>query len=446
MRETITMTAHDQQRAMVLTRLLAGELTLTQAAELVGLSERQVRRLADRFRDLGPAGLAHGNRGRPSVRRVPEEVRRRVLRLADGPYDGANDCHLADLLAEREDIVLSRVTVRRLLREAHRPPTRRRRAPAHRSRRERLPAEGMLVQLDGSDHDWLEGRGPRLCLLAAVDDATSRVVAATFRDEEDAAGYLGLLLGLARSHGLPVAVYHDRAGSFEQPEGRLPPEELRIADTRRPTQLGRALGELGIRSIAARSPQAKGRVERGFGTHQDRLVTELRIAGVDTRAEADAFLSGYLERHNRRFAVVARDPVPAWRPVPAGLEPEAVLCFRYSRVVANDHTVRVGGLVLELPPLVRGQGYAGRRVQVQLRVDGTIVVVHHGEVVLVTAAPQDPGRLRSLTSAAARLTRPSPAPLGYPPGPDHPWRRATPGSRLEAIRADERRVTRSRTS
>lgn len=440
------MTAQEQQRAMVLTRLLAGELTLAQATGLLGVSGRQVRRLAGRFRELGPAGLVHGNRGRPSPRRIPDEVRAAVLHLADGPYDGANDCHLADLLAEREGIVLSRVTLRRLLRDAHRAPTRRRRSPGHRSRRERLPAEGMLVQLDGSDHDWLEGRGPRLCLLAAVDDATSRVVAASFRDEEDAAGYLGLLLGLARSQGLPVAVYHDRAGSFEQPEGRLPPEELRLADTRRPTQLGRALGELGIRSIAARSPQAKGRVERGFGTHQDRLVTELRIAGIDTRTGADAFLAGYLERHNRRFTVDARDPVPAWRPVPDGLDPAAVLCFRYSRVVANDHTVRVGGLVLELPPLARGQGYAGRRVQVQLRVDGTIVVVHRGETLLVTDAPQDPGRLRSLTSAAARLSRPSPAPLGYPPGPDHPWRRATPGSALEATRAEERRVTKSRTS
>src|SRR5918998_4225390 len=201
MRETITMTGQEQQRAIVLTRFLAGELTVTEAAELMGRSTRQVRRLAARFHDLGPAALVHGNRGRVSPRRVPDELRTRIVALARGDYDGVNDCHLTDLLEEREGIRLSRVTVRRLLRAASVATPRRRRAPKHRRHRERMPQEGLLVQLDGSDHDWLEGRGPRLTLLAAVDDATGRVVAATFRDEEDAAGYFELLLALVRGHG-----------------------------------------------------------------------------------------------------------------------------------------------------------------------------------------------------------------------------------------------------
>lgn len=440
------MTGREQQRAIVMTRYLAGEIGLADAATLMGVSVRQARRLAARFHQLGPASLVHGNRGRPSPRRIPDELRARVVALARSRYDGANDCHLTDLLEEREGIELSRVTVRRLLRAASLPTPRRRRPPAHRRRRERMPQEGLLVQLDGSDHDWLQGRGPRLTLLAAIDDATGRMVSATFRDEEDAAGYFELLLALIRVHGLPVAVYRDRAGSFEQPEGKLPPAELRVADTRRPTQLGRALAELGIRSIAARSAQAKGRVERGFGTHQDRLVTELRLARAADRAAADRVLAEYVARHNARFAIEPRDARPAWRAVPEEVDPEAVLCFRYSRVVANDHTVRVGGLLLELPPLARGVGYAGRRVEVQLRLDGRIMVFYRSECLLIAHAPQDAARLRSLTSAAARLDRPSPAPLGYPPGPQHPWRRVARGSKLYEIREQERRVTDSRTS
>jgi len=435
------MTSSDQQRAIVLMRQLAGELTLGEAAELMKLSERHVRRLAARFHDGGPAALVHGNRGRTSPRRVTDELRARVIELARGRYDGANDCHLRDLLEDREGIRLARVTLRRLLREAGLASPRRRRAPKHRSRRERMPQVGLLVQLDGSDHAWLEARGPRLTLLAAVDDASGTLVAATFRDEEDAAGYFELLLALVTGQGLPVAVYRDRAGTFEQPAGKQLPPELRIADTRRLTQVGRALDELGIRSIAARSPQAKGRVERGFGTHQDRLVTELRLAGVVDRAGANRVLAEYLPRHNTRFAVAPVARGAAWRALPEGLDAEAVLCFRYARVVANDHTVRVGGLVLQLPALPKGRGYAGRRVEVQLRLDGRLLVLHQGECLLVSHAPQDPARLRSLTSAAARLTRPSPAPLGYPPGPAHPWRRVARGTKLDRIRQQERRVT-----
>jgi transposase len=441
-KETITMTAREQQRAHALAYLVAGELSTEEAAGLMGLSARHTWRLRARFLSAGPAALVHGNRGRASARRIPDEVREAVLAAAAGRYDGANDTHLAELLAAEEGIALSRVTVRRILRGAGRPSPRRRRAPRHRSRRERMPQAGMLLQVDGSVHPWLEGRGPRLTLLAAVDDATGLVTAATFRDEEDSAGYLEIIRDTARRQGLPLALYRDRHGAFETALGRLPDPDLRLADPRRPTQVGGALRRLGIRSMAAGSAQAKGRIERFWGTCQDRLVTCLRLAGADDRETANRVLGGFVGDFNARFTVEQTGLQPAWREVPAEVDLDEVCAFHYRRVVALDHTVRVGGLVLQLPPLPGRRGYAGRRVDVQLRLDGSLHVVLGGRTLLITHPDLDRSRLRSLERARPSLSRPSPAPrppaAGYPPRADHPWRRVTPGSPLEAaIRTGE---------
>jgi transposase len=291
MRETITMTSREQQRAQVLTRLLVGDVTAGEAALLLGLSERQIFRLRAGYERDGPAALVHGNRGRVSPRRLDPALAERILVLARTTYDGANDCHLAELLAEHEGIAIGRASLRRLLRAAGQASPRRRRAPRHRSRRDRMPQAGMLLQVDGSRHDWLEGRGPRLTLVGAIDDATGRLTGAVFREQEDTAGYLIVLRDTVRRHGIPLAVYRDRHTLFETPRGSLMTLEEQLADTRTPTQLGRAFEELGITSIAARSPQAKGRIERAWGTLQDRLVTELRLAGADDLPSANAVLA-----------------------------------------------------------------------------------------------------------------------------------------------------------
>jgi transposase len=203
------MTARDQQRAHILARLIAGEVDVGTAATLIGVSERQVWRLRRAFLERGPEGLVHANRGRPSGRRLAGELRGRVVELASGRYDEANDCHLTELLAEREGITLSRVTVRRILRAAGVATPRRRRPARDRSRRDRMPQAGLLLQLDGSRHDWLEGRGPWLTLVGAIDDATGTITAATFRDQEDSAEYFEILRATIRRHGLPAAVYRE---------------------------------------------------------------------------------------------------------------------------------------------------------------------------------------------------------------------------------------------
>jgi hypothetical protein len=300
----------------------------------------------------------------------------------------------------------------------------------------------MLLQVDGSVHPWLEGRGPRLTLLAAIDDATGLVTAATFRDAEDSAGYLEIIRDTARRQGLPLALYRDRHSAFETPEGRLPDPDLRLADPRRPTQVERALRRLGVRSVVARSAQAKGRIERFWGTAQDRLVTCLRLAGAVDRESANRVLGGFVGDFNARFTVEQTGLQPAWREVPAEVDLDEVCAFHFRRVVALDHTVRVGGLVLQLPPLPGRRGYAGRRVDVQLRLDGSLHVVLGERTLLVAHPDLDPARLRSLERARPALDRPSPAPRppapGYPPRADHPWRRVTPGSPLEAaIRTGE---------
>ena len=407
---TITMTTAEQRRAWVLTKLLCGELSVHEVALFLGLSERSVWRLQARFAAEGPAALVHGNRGRASGRRTGEATRVRVLALARTTYAGINDTHLAELLAEREGIRLSRVTVRRILRADGIPSPRHRRAPRHRSRRDRMAQAGLLVQVDGSRHAWLEDRGPRLTLVGGIDDATGILVAATFRDQEDTAGYLTVLRDAVRRHGI-----------FETPESVALTLEEQLADTRTPTQLGRALAELGIGSIAARSPQAKGRIERVWGTLQDRLVIELRLAGAADRDSANRVLARYLPRFNRRFAVPAANPVPAWRALPADLRLERVCSLRYRRVVAGDGTVRAGATILQLPPRPGGRSRSGQRVELQLRLDGRLVVWDGERDLVTTAAPADPVQLRALERARGAVGTAAPsaatAPAVSPPSP-----------------------------
>lgn len=242
------MSSREQRRALVLSRLMAGEMGLPEAARLLGLHERSIRRLRARMERDGPVGLVHGNRGRPSPRRLSETTRAKVLELSTEAYADVNDTHLSELFAEREDISIGRSSLQRLLRAAGRPSPRRRRAPRHRSRRERMAREGMLLQTDGSQHDWLGDRGPRLTLVGYIDDATGRVTGATFREQEDSAGYLEALAATVGRHGVPGAVYHDRAGIFEPREKTPLTLEEQLIDARIPTQLGRAFAELGIGS------------------------------------------------------------------------------------------------------------------------------------------------------------------------------------------------------
>jgi transposase len=310
MEDSVTLNAAKQQRLLVLNDLEAGIVISAEAAELLGLSVRQVRRLRAAYRLRGAAALAHGNRGRRPPHAVDPTLAARVVELATSTYAGFNRQHLTEMLAEHHGIVLSRPTVHRILAAAGVASVRHRRPPRHRQRRDRYPREGMLLQVDGSRHDWLEGRGPWLSLIGGIDDATGLVPWACFREREDAYGYFQLLREVVRRRGIPIAVYSDQHSIFYSVK-KTPTLEEQLTGRRTPTQVGRLLEELGVRWIRARSPQAKGRVERRWGTFPDRLIRELRLAGASTQEEASVVLECYLARHNRRFTVPPFDPTPA---------------------------------------------------------------------------------------------------------------------------------------
>jgi transposase len=272
----------EQNRLCILNSVLARQCTATEAAQLIGVSERHLWRLLAAYRKEGAAALAHGNRDRFPANATSSTLKAQVIALASGRYQGVNHTHCTELLAEREGIILSRSTIRRLLTSAGLPSSRHRQSPCHRCRRERMPQEGMLIQIDGSHHEWLEDRGPHLTLLLAVDDATSSVPFAWFQEQEDTEGYFRLLKGILQQKGIPLALYSDRYLVFRYHGKKEDTPEGPLTKKQNLTQFGRAVRELGVTQIFARSPEAKGRIERANGTFQDRLVAELRLAGVST--------------------------------------------------------------------------------------------------------------------------------------------------------------------
>jgi len=391
------LTPDEGRKLHVLTLLEGKRISVGQAAEALGVTPRQVRRLRVALRREGPAGLVHGNRGRRSARRLPDALRRQIVALARGRYAGLNDHHLTEKLITVEGLAVSRATVQRVLRAAGLTSPRRRRPPRHRARRPRKAQAGLLLQLDGSPCAWFGPTQPPCSLLAAIDDATGAVLAGTFRAQEDAAGYLRLLHTLGRTIGLPAAVYTDAHGIFvrHDPHWTLAEELQGHQD---PTQVGRALQALGIHHLVAQSPQAKGRIERLWNTLQDRLPLELALAGITTPAAGDAFLAAtFLPAFNAQFAVPAAVATSAYRPVPRGCDLERICAFHYVRQVALDNTVRVDGVVLQLAPGPHRRSYARAQADVVQCLDGSWRVYVGERLVTTTPAPPDPGQLRART-------------------------------------------------
>ena len=393
------MTQKEQARIQVLNSLMADHMTTEQAATLMGVSARHTRRVLAAYRRDGAAAIAHGNRGRRPANATPHPLATDVVLLARTRYAGANHTHLSELLREREGRDIGRNTLRKILTEAGVNSPRRRRPPKHRVRRQRMAREGMLIQIDGSYHRWLGEDGPQFTLLLAVDDATGCVVYALFCERENTRSYLLLMRDLIRSYGIPLAIYSGRHGVFKH----TPPSETAAA----PTQFSRAMGELGVQLIFARSPQAKGRVERTAGTLQDRLVTELRLARATTIDDANRLLDDFLPRFNERFRVPSQHADTAYRVLDPGMCLDTVLCLKYRRRVGRDNTVKYRWRTMQLLPDRARPSYAGSVVDVLEALDGRLSVQHEGRIVASQQAPPRPSILRCFGTRTVHTAVPS---------------------------------------
>ena len=402
----LTLTTREQNRLQTLNGVLEKHWPMREAAEVMGVSERQGWRILAAYRKEGAAALAHGNRGRTPANATPPALCQQVVTLTRERYSGVNHTHLAELLAEREGITISRSTLRRLLIGAGLPSPRRGRSPRHRCRRQRMPQEGMLLQMDGSHHRWLENRGPWFTLFLAIDDATGTVPYALFREREDTLGYFELLKVIINRCGIPLGVYTDRDSIFHverSPSNGISPI----------TQFGRALRELGITHVIAHSPEAKGRVERANGTFQDRLVAELRLAEASSISEANSVLWDFLPRFNERFGVPAAQPGQAYRPISLELDLEGILCVKERRRVARDNTVQYRQRNLQLFPDADKVSYAGAYVEIQERLDGRTLACYQGKIL----TPQDAPPLAATLRAQANNIPDYPAMWKEPPPP-----------------------------
>ena len=408
----IPMTAQEARRLYIVEQVLARRLRQRQAAGVLACSVRQVKRLVRRVRLGGPPGIVHQLRGRPSNRRHPATLRHRVVRLWQTRYQGFGPTLTCEHLAARDGLRVGRETVRRWLRAAGLWGRQRRGRTPH-VWRARKACAGEMVQVDGSHHAWLEERGPRLVLMAYIDDATSAVFA-RFYDYEGTRPALDSFARYVRRYGLPQSVYVDRHTTYRALGRRTVADEL--AGRPRPqSQFERALGALGVQVIPAYSPQAKGRVERLFRTLQDRLVKALRLAQARTRDDANACLDRYLPRHNQRFRCAPQSPLNVHRPAPPRAQLVRLLAIRETHALRHDNTLRHATqlyVILHRWPRQRPQ-----TLQAEERLDGKLYLLDGDRVLRYRAVPHRPPavpRPRALPAGSQRRRVPAAT---------HPWRR-----------------------
>jgi hypothetical protein len=413
------------KRAAVLARVAAGDLGVLESALLLGVGERQAKRLWAVYRDDGAAGLVHGNVGRRSNRAKPKKFRARVVRLYRRHYAGDAHKHeepfgptlAAEHLQSEHRVTVDAETLRRwLLAEGvwHRV----RDAPTHRKRRERKAHFGELVQMDGSFESWLEDRAATSCLMDMVDDATS-VAHLRFEAQETIWGAVRSLRGWIERYGIPVALYTDWKNVYV----RKPTEAERVEEVVPLTQFGRMCATLGIRIIAASSPQAKGRVERNNGTHQDRFVKKARRLGIRDYATANVYLEAtYTPAHNARFAVAAASDADFHTPVPRGLDLDTVFRLEDTRTLTNDWVVRHDNRYVQVARHGRHDPPAQSTVPVCEYEDGHLDVRYRGQTVPWTEIPAP--RRSTVPAPAVAADRPLPLPAARRrPAAAHPWRR-----------------------
>jgi len=415
------LSSKELSRAEVMGRVKAGNLRLGEASELLELSYRQARRIWARYRGGGAKALQHGNCGRRSNRAYAEEFRSTVLEQVRHRYEEFGPTLAAEHLASDDGLAVPVETLRRWMKQAGLWQRQRQRKP-YRKRRERKAHFGELVQMDGSFHEWLEERGPRACLMHMVDDATT-IVLGRFSAEETTWAAASLLRRWIEQYGVPQALYTDWKNVYVRP----PNAQERQRGEPAVTQFGRMCGKLGIRIIAASSPQAKGRVERVHGTHQDRLVKKLRLVEIDNYGAANRYLEEhYIAEHNRRYARAAAAEADYHRRRPRARQLDEVFWLEEERVVSEDWVVRYKNRLLQLERQSQHWAPSRSRVLVRENEAGEIAIYYRGQHLASREVP-----LPSIAMSRGRGAAPSPPPPSpspprtRPPRPaaHHPWRR-----------------------
>ena len=412
------MSQKERQRMGIMVGVKANELSLVEAADVLGLSYRQTARVWQRYRTEGDKGLVHRLRGLPGLRRKPPKLRARILARHEERYPDFGPTLAAEYLAE-EGLVVDHETLRRWLLATGKRTVRRRRQ-RHRQWRERKPCFGAMVQLDGSHHDWFEGRRGKCVLMVMVDDATNRVWAQFFEEETTCASY-DMLESWSRRYGLPQSLYVDRDSIYRcEGVGSIADQ---IAGKEPQTQFGRAMKQLGVELILANSPQAKGRVERMNGVLQDRLVKALRLAGIKDMEKANEFLAKtFLPGFNRKFQVQAASAADVHRAVPGNLA--EVLSWEEARVVQRDWTVACGGKWYQLDRQHEPLSLAGKKVIVRTLRDGRVQLERRGVKLRWKELSGRPVRAK-----VKRAGREKKVEL-WKPAANHPWR----GQRIGSVR------------
>jgi hypothetical protein len=418
------MSNTDIDRLRVIRSVLDRKLTQRTAAEILNLCDRQVRRLCVAVRSRGNRAILHGLFGQSSNNQGDPELLGRALSAIHNPrWRGFTAVFAQQKLQSLYGIVLSDATVRKLMTMTELWHPRRRKA-THRAWRERRDCVGMLIQLDGSDHDWFEGRGPKCALLVYIDDATSRILHAEFVTVEDTLNLMRSTGMYLRKHGRCVAFYVDKDSIYTVNRDATIEEELR--DSHPITQFTRAMTELGIEVILAHSPEAKGRVERSFDTHQDRLVKELRLANIDDMAAGNVFLRDvYIDDHNARFAVDPASNTNAHRPLLRGHNLDQILSRRITRSIANDYIVSFEKRFFQVSEEQLVRVRPKDKIEVEIRLDGTTHIRAKGTYLSfkpVVKRPYKP-HLVAQPSRGKQYDDPRTKGVGSTPAKNHPWRR-----------------------
>jgi transposase len=415
------MSSKETERIAILESLMAKCIKQEQAAQLLNITARQVRRILRRYKEAGPVGLAHRGRRRKSNRAISEKDKERVVSLIEERYPDFGPTLAHEKLVERHEVNCSIETVRQLMIGANLWQAKKRTLEEIHSYRERRACVGELIQLDGSPHAWFEERAKPCTLLAFIDDATSRIMDGEFVDYEGTFSFFEATEHYLVVHGKPLAFYVDKHSTFKVNRQATVEEELK--DCQPQSQFARAMGELGVTLIFAHSPQAKGRIERLFGTLQDRLIKEMRLEGVDNQEKGTQyFREVYIPQHNRKFAVTPREKANLHRPLLPGDTLADIFTVQLERVASKQLIVQFKNKRYQLKP-PEGYRYSLRkaRVTVSESKEGEISFFYKGEQIPFTIACQEQPKENTSQIASAKSFTEGRV---YIPAPDHPWRRS----------------------